>query len=527
MDFEFFITNNNSGYKTKEKWLSQNQPELYQKIIEYSLGINLELSFKEKIWFFYNNLKERPKCISCENEIKFRERFDKPYGDFCSLICINTNKEEMKKRQTKTFREKYGIEFFPQHKDFIKKQRKTKLEKYGDENFNNTPKNKNTKLEKYGSGNFNNFQKYKETCLIKYGTENYSKSNNYINKVNENYKNLYPNINFEKIEKEFVEIKCPDCGESSRLSKQLLYERYKRNYTTCIKCNPIGHKNRSGYELEICDFLKENNIEYINNKKFQNSKTEIDIYIPNFNLGIEVNGVYWHNELFKDSNYHLKKTIKAENENINLIHIFEDEWIYKKNIVKSIIKNRLKINNKTIYGRECHIKELDSKTTSKFLNENHIQGNINSKHRIGLYHKDELVSVMTFGLGRIMMGGKNNEFELTRFCNIINYNIIGAASKLLKFFIKKYNPKKVVSYSDVRLFNGDLYGKLNFVKIHQSKPNYWYVIDGIRHNRFNYRKSRLVKEGFDINKTEKEIMFERKIYRIYDCGNIRWELNLI
>jgi hypothetical protein len=195
--------------------------------------------------------------------------------------------------------------------------------------------------------------------------------------------------------------------------------------------------------------------------------------------------------------------------------------------VKSIIKNRLKINNKTIYGRECHIKELDSKTTSKFLNENHIQGNINSKHRIGLYHKDELVSVMTFGLGRIMMGGKNNEFELTRFCNIINCNIIGAASKLLKFFIKKYNPKKVVSYSDVRLFNGDLYGKLNFVKIHQSKPNYWYVIDGIRHNRFNYRKSRLVKEGFDINKTEKEIMFERKIYRIYDCGNIRWELNLI
>jgi len=122
------------------------------------------------------------------------------------------------------------------------------------------------------------------------------------------------------------------------------------------------------------------------------------------------------------------------------------------------------------------------------------------------------------------MGGKSNEFELTRFCNLINCNVIGSASKLLNFFIKKYRPQKIVSYSDVRLFNGELYNKLNFKKIHQSKPNYWYVIDDIRHNRFNYRKSILVKHGFDKNKTEKEIMFERKIYRIYDCGNIRWEL---
>ena len=124
------------------------------------------------------------------------------------------------------------------------------------------------------------------------------------------------------------------------------------------------------------------------------------------------------------------------------------------------------------------------------------------------------------------MGGKKEEWELTRFCNKINFVVVGAASKLFKFFIKNYNPNKIVSYSDVRLFDGKMYETLGFNKISQSKPNYWYVINDIRYHRFNFRKSILVKEGFDKNKTEKQIMFDRGIYRIYDCGNIRWEYTL-
>jgi hypothetical protein len=101
--------------------------------------------------------------------------------------------------------------------------------------------------------------------------------------------------------------------------------------------------------------------------------------------------------------------------------------------------------------------------------------------------------------------------------------VVGAASKLFNYFIKNYDYDKIISYSDIRLFDGGMYEKLNFNKISQSKPNYWYVKNGLRYYRFNFRKSKLIKEGFDSNKTEKEIMFERKMYRIYDCGNIRWE----
>lgn len=39
------------------------------------------------------------------------------------------------------------------------------------------------------------------------------------------------------------------------------------------------------------------------------------------------------------------------------------------------------------------------------------------------------------------------------------------------------------------------------------------------------KSSILIKQGFDSNKTEREIMFERKYYRIYDCGTKRYELN--
>jgi hypothetical protein len=110
-----------------------------------------------------------------------------------------------------------------------------------------------------------------------------------------------------------------------------------------------------------------------------------------------------------------------------------------------------------------------------------------------------------------------------RFSNKTFTNVIGGASKLFKFFLEKYKPNKIISYSDIRYFDGSLYKKLGFNEKSKSKPNYSYVINDKRYYRFNFRKSILVKQGFDPNKTEKEIMFERKIYRIYDCGNIRWE----
>lgn len=523
MDFSFFTTNNKSGYKTREKWIMKNYPELYNDIEEYCKNLDIALDFKEKIWFFFHKLKKRPKCITCGKELKFRGRFDDPYGEFCSLECINTNKDEMILRQKKTFNEKYGVNFYPQHPDFIPKRKKTKLEKYGDENFNNTPKSKKTKKEKYGNPNYVNVEKYKLTCQKKYDADNYSKSNSYQNKIKNNFKLLYPNVNFLMINKSTVSFLCNICGKESEITKQLLYERTKRNYVICDHCNPVGSSFKSGYENEISEFLKEIGIDHLTSDHTLLGKKEIDIYIPNNKIAIEFDGVYWHNELFVSPNYHLEKTLQCQEKNVDLIHIFEDEWLYKKEIVQSIIKNKLNKTDNSIYGRKCVVKNVEYDECKSFLNKNHIQGSVNSSVRLGLYYNNKLVSVMTFSKGRVIMGGKPNEWELNRFCNLINTNVIGAAGKLFQYFVKNYNPRMIISYSDVRLFKGEMYKNLGFIRKSQSKPNYWYVKNGIRYYRFNFRKSILVKEGYDKNKTEKEIMFDRKIYRIYDCGNIRWE----
>lgn len=135
---------------------------------------------------------------------------------------------------------------------------------------------------------------------------------------------------------------------------------------------------------------------------------------------------------------------------------------------------------------------------------------------------------MTFGSLRKNLGNKSNENinELFRFCNLSNYIIIGGADKLLKYFIKHYKPKEIISYADRRWSQGDLYNKLNFIFSHNTKPNYFYLVNDKRENRFNYRKDILIKEGFDKNKTEHDIMLERKLYRIYDCGSMCFKMKM-
>jgi hypothetical protein len=124
------------------------------------------------------------------------------------------------------------------------------------------------------------------------------------------------------------------------------------------------------------------------------------------------------------------------------------------------------------------------------------------------------------------MGGKSDEWELVRFCNKLDTNVVGGASRLLKAFIKDNSPKNIISYADRRWSQGELYTTLGFDFIHNSKPNYWYIINDIREYRFKYRKSELVKCGFDSGLSEHQIMLSNKRYRIYGCGNMKFSLSI-
>jgi hypothetical protein len=286
---------------------------------------------------------------------------------------------------------------------------------------------------------------------------------------------------------------------------------------------PICGNNVSLAEREISEYIRELGFNTVEKDRSTLADKEIDILVPDANIGIEYDGLYWHSDEFKDRNYHLNKTEQCMSVGIRLIHIFEDEWNDKKNIIKSIISNILGKTYIKIYARNCEVREVGQKEKKEFLNNNHIQGNINSKINFGLYFDNQLVSLMCFGKPRVNLGrrdSEDDEYELLRFCNKLYTTVVGGASKLFKHFVNAYSPTLITSYCDRRWSIGNMYETLGFTLSHKSQPNYYYIQGNNRKNRFKFRKSELIKEGFDPNKSESDIMKERGIHRIYDCGTL-------
>ena len=364
-----------------------------------------------------------------------------------------------------------------------------------------------------------------------------------INKINESEENR---------------IQCLECGEymisitTSHLKKHgMTKQQYRNKHNIQIlssdsfrnEMSKLYYQNdnllnsnswRSKYEDELCNLLKSFNIEYIpNHKKFG---FDLDIYCPNNNIAIEFNGLYYHSVNGgspKGKNYHLNKTKNCEKIGIHLIHIFEDEWNNKNEIVISRLKNLFKKNENIVYARNCIIQELDYQTASKFIEINHIQGSLTtSRINLGLFFNDDLISVMTFGLPRKSTGKTikdQNEFELQRFCNKLNYSVIGGASKLLKHFEKTYNVSKIFSFADRRWTSAikkSLYDELGFVKTSFGEPNYWYLIEPMkRTSRYSYTKNEILRKFPDVdpNLSEWDIMLELGFDWIWDCGSMRYE----
>lgn len=473
-------------------------------------------------------------CLVCGEKTNFIN-LKKGYNICCSPECNYKNKIKFEKNK-KTCLERYGVDHQTKTDSYKQKVKKTCLEKYGTEHSSQNDivkqKGKNTCLEKYDhvcSLHNNDIRKKKEeTFLRKYGTIHPIKNNGVKEKMVsttmksmfDKIKNIFlknnQNISLHGYDKNKITIKCEKCNNIFSISSCLLNIRLRNDYFFCTYCHPINISNK---ESKLRIFIKEN---YKNNILFNDRKIldggELDIYLPDLKLAFEFNGLYWHSELYRDKNYHINKTELSEKKGIKLIHIYEDDWLYKQDIVKSRILNLLG-KSKKIYARQCEIREVSSKDSKEFLEENHIQGSVNSKYNYGLYYMGEIVSIISFSKGRF----RNDCIELTRFCNKKYTSVVGGASKLFKHYLNKHGNGKIMSYADRSWSNGNLYKKLGFNFIMYTKPNYYYIIHGIRENRFKYRKSELIKMGFDANKTEHEIMLERKKYKIYDSGNLKYE----
>lgn len=501
---------------------------------------------------------------------------------------LSTEEFKSKARQTKINR--YGDENYVNNEQ----SKQTKKDRYGDENYNNQSKMRETKKSVYGDEGYNNrpaanqtsmdrygeihamkkpefIEKSKITLMKNFGVDSPIKNEEIKSKIVKTNKDRYgfntPSKNSEvrgrirqhyvdnflntkihdKINSSSVEIvggwngisrggvylsyefKCKDCGGSfmSTLANNMA--------PICRTCYPI-YKNNS-IQIELAKFLSDNGIVFFENVKNTIKPYELDFFIPSLNFAIEINGNYYHSEIAggKGSEYHIGKTRLCNEKGIRLIHVFEDEWICKKEIVKSMIISRLSATKNKVFARSCNVVKINHTQRDEFLNENHIQGsNTSDSIQYALVKSDSIICVMSFCKPRVSLGQKNKGdgvFELSRFCSKKDFLVVGGFTRLLKKFIEEYRPSKIITYADCRYSGIDpentVYLKNGFVFTGLSKPNYWYMKKNDymkRYHRFSFRKSELLKVLNKPELTEFELASEIGMDRIWDCGNLKFEM---
>ena len=463
---------NGSGFVPKrcsENWIKFNTPELYESIINYT---KLEdVDFRTRLIMFHNEYETIPLCIECKtHKIKLKEMYK--HSNFCSRSCAIKNIATQEKTKN-TCDEKYGKRFNVERK------------------------------EKYDLG--------------EHHTQNNITNIEDINKK-EFIITLIKNGGWVAVAEHF------NLTTNSHTSTSNFLKKYC-NITLTDHTRP-----KSIPEKMVIDFVKENcqyNVQ--TNCKNIIAPYELDIYIPELKLAIEFDGLYRHSYNSKETvfckNYHKMKTDMCENLGIKLIHIFESDWVNKEPIIKSMIRNSIKASKHRIYARKCEIRKVGHRETKDFLNSNHIQGAIMSfDNSVGLYHDGKLCSIMVMGKSRFA----KDEYELLRFANIIDTNVVGGFSKLLKN-VSKEN-KNIISYGNRRwcCIHDNVYEKNGFEFLGVTVPNYFYFknreYELYSRNKFQKHKLKNMLEKFDEDMTESENMFSNGYRRIWDCGNIKYSL---
>ena len=442
---------------------------------------------------------------------EYREKLKNKYG-----VENNFQREDIKKNIHNTFINKYGAHFSKTDL-FKEKSINTNLERYGEshpmKNKDILEKSLMNKMESCGWISWFSTDTYKEKVL----KDNFDKLKQIlalydVEFVNEDYFGVRPN----DVNKEYL-FRCLKCGKE-------FYDNAHSKIPRCPVCFP---KYKSIAEKEIFDFLSKYDEDIESNNRTIINGLELDILLPNKKLAVEYNGLYWHSELSggKDKAYHINKTMKCREKGIKLIHVFEDEWITKKDIVKSILLSYVGGTNK-IYGRKTDIRPVDKKLANSFFEKNHLQGAINARYYFGLYYNNELVSCISLGAPRF---SKKHDIEILRYANKLNTSVLGGFSKLLSYIKNNIPFNNMITYSDLRLFEGKVYSHYFSLKS-TSSPSYYYLDKNYttRINRVNFQKHKLKNliENFNEELTEWENMSLNNYDRIWDCGNNVYELTL-
>lgn len=478
--------------------LSLNQ-ELKNNIIEATNWLHISTPLKIRALTINKGYTQEtfPKCKCCNNYVTYDKAYQNSLNTYCSSECSRSDKKRL---SVDTYNKLNNYEWLYEQRIV---QQKSFEELAVELNCSPIP--------------------VKRACkILKIPHVRYNESNSLIKSYLKNKEWLY--------QKHIIERKkCEDIAELIGSTPATVSRFLKFHNIIANKSNSYDRKinKQSGEEKQLASFISSLGVNIKTSDRSILNGSEIDIVVPELKMAFEYNGMFSHvyrpeetsEALKKGQFYHLNKTTKCKEQGYTLIHIFSDDWKYRNEICKSIIRSKLGFTDR-IFARKCNIKPIDKKTKKRFLNKNHIQGNDRSTVWLGLFYNEELVSVMTFNKSRF---NKNYDWELTRFCNKLNYTIVGGFSKLLKYFRKQYKGS-IVSYADISRSEGNVYSRNNFKLIRVNRPNYSYVnfkYSEQRMHRYNFRKSIIAPNS---NQTEEDVMREKGYYKVWGCGTMCYVL---
>lgn len=288
----------------------------------------------------------------------------------------------------------------------------------------------------------------------------------------------------------------------------------------CMMCNTSTFSRQHKEIIAFIQSVYDGPVEF-NNRKVIGPK-ELDVWLPDKNVAIEFNGVYWHSFERVGKNHHIEKTKLCMSRGIRLLHIWEDDWTHKQELVKRHILSVLGLSEEPkVMARKCSVQEISTEQAKKFMEENHIQGFSPSTFKLGLIELDsgDLVACATFRKD----SAKNGSYVLTRYAT--SKHVVGGHSKLVSFFERNFDFDELCTFADLAFSYGDLYTKTGWTEDKLLYPDYSYVVGNKRHHKFGFRLKRfredeglLYKDGL----TEWELAELNGMSRIYDAGKLRF-----
>lgn len=432
-------------------------------------------------------------CSSKCSRIKFKNTCIEKYG----VDNPSYNEETIKKRK-----ETYSIISKNIKELKTQNEKEFNIQTYGIENPTKKEKTEITNIKKYGVKHVLQLDYIREkgsnTYFEKYGVKHNSqnkevnqqktikKKNTYNLKTVKKYTNLIGN-KFEILSYTDKTFKIKDLRNDTYfyIPISILRDRLKWNNTEISTIiNPINNKCVSGLELKLRQWLETLNIKMEFNTKNLIPPYEIDIYLPDFNLAIEFNGFYWHSDKFVNKDYYFNKTIKCKNKGIELIHIFENDWINNEDIIKSIILKKLNLITKTINFKDltCDF-EFNS---SDFIRTNSIK-KVKLYNNLNFNYKNKVICVLNY----IVVDNKLIIYEI---CENIHYKIKNIINELMNYIHNNFKINKIFYYADNNFSEETPYINEGFI-YHKTIENW-----------FEYKNNKIWDSGFNllvkINKIE-------------------------